>query len=92
MRRPPVWWRLRHSPSGKIENASAYQAAGIYGLLRTHERLDAGEPTEIHAHLNIQAVASLDKLAEMLGQSLIDDPKTIDITPTPTTEKPTKQD
>jgi hypothetical protein len=26
-----------------IENASAYLAAGIYGLLRTHERLDAGD-------------------------------------------------
>lgn len=75
----------------KIENASAYQAAGIYSLLRTHERLDAGEPTSITASINIQAVTSLDKLAAMLGQSLVDEEKTIDITPTPTTEKPTRQ-
>ena len=46
-------------------------------------RLLAAEPTEIHANLNIQAVASLDKLAAMLAQSLIDRQNTIDITPTP---------
>ena len=51
----------------KIENASAYQAAGIYGLLRTHERLNAGEPMQITASVNIQAVTSLDKLAGMLS-------------------------
>jgi hypothetical protein len=70
----------------KIENASAYQAAGIYGLLRTHERLDAGEPTQIAAFVSTQAVATLDKLAAMLAQSLIDRQEVIDITPT------TKQD
>jgi len=41
----------------------------------------AGEPTEIHPNLNIQAVTSMDKLAAMLGQSLIDDPRTIDVSP-----------
>jgi hypothetical protein len=46
----------------KLPAASAYQAAGIYGLLRTHERLDAGEPTEIHATLNVTASLNLDKL------------------------------
>jgi len=46
------------------------------------DRLLAGEPTEIHANLNIHAVTTLDKLAAMLGQSLIGDQKTIDITPT----------
>jgi hypothetical protein len=54
-----------------LDKASAYQAAGIYGLLRTHERLDAGESTqnvEIHAK---HEVAALDKLCEMLSQSLI---------------------
>jgi hypothetical protein len=57
----------------KIELASAYQAAGIYGLLRTHERLDAGEPTQITASLNVNAVASLDKLAAMFSQRLVED-------------------
>jgi hypothetical protein len=76
----------------KIENASAYQAAGIYGLLRTHERLDAGEPTQIAAFVGTQAVATLDKLAAMLAQSLIDRQETIDITPSQTTDKQTKQD
>jgi hypothetical protein len=36
-----------------LGNASAYQAAVIDGLLRTHERLDAGEATQniaIHSH------------------------------------------
>ena len=65
----------------KIENASAYQAAGIYGLLRTHERLDAGEPTQITANFNIHTVVAMDKLAALLSQSLIEDQKTIDATP-----------
>ncbi len=58
----------------KLEKASAYQAAGIYGLLRTHERLDAGEATqniEIHSHND---VAGLDRLCEMLSQSLAQQP------------------
>jgi transposase len=65
----------------KLDKASAYQAAGIYGLLRTHERLDAGEPTSISASLNIQAVASLDKLAAMFGARLVEEQKTIDVSP-----------
>jgi hypothetical protein len=56
----------------KIENASAYQAAGIYELLRTHERLDAGEPTQITANLDIHAIATMDKLTAMLSRSLIE--------------------
>jgi hypothetical protein len=54
-----------------IDKASAYQAAGIYGLLRTHDRLDAGESTQnvsIHSTLDL---VSLDKLSEMLGQALM---------------------
>jgi hypothetical protein len=65
----------------KIDNASAYQAAGIYGLLRTHERLDAGEPTQITASVNLELIADLDKLSRALGQSLIEDKKTVDVTP-----------
>lgn len=55
----------------KIDKASAYQAAGIYGLLRTHERLDAGEPTEITASVNLHAIQGLDRLASMLSQALL---------------------
>ena len=55
-----------------IGKASAYQAAGIYGLLRDHERKDAGEPTEIHANLTITAAVSIDKLADLLGRKLVD--------------------
>ena len=57
-----------------LGNASAYQAAGIYGLLRTHERLDAGEATQniaVHSHKD---VAALDELCEMLSQSLAQPP------------------
>jgi hypothetical protein len=55
-----------------IEKASAYQAAGIYGLLRTHERLDAGEPTEIIGHIqDRRSVESLEALAAALSQTLI---------------------
>lgn len=56
----------------KINECSAYQAAGIYGLLRTHERLDAGEPTEITASLNVHAAVGIDKLSAILGQRLIE--------------------
>lgn len=53
-----------------IEKASAYQAAGIYGLLRTHERLDAGEATE-NVAVNIGAKAeTIDALAALLHHSL----------------------
>ncbi len=54
-----------------MDKASAYQAAGIYGLLRTHERLDAGEATSnvaVHTKLELEG---LDKLCEMLAQSLV---------------------
>ena len=65
-----------------IENASAYRAAGIYGLLRTHERLDAGEPTQITANFDIHTVAAIDKLTAMLSNSLINErQQSIDVTP-----------
>jgi predicted transcriptional regulator len=54
-----------------IDNASAYQAAGIYGLLRTHDRLDAGESThniEVHTKLEVEG---LDKLSDLLSQRLL---------------------
>lgn len=56
----------------KLDKASAYQAAGIYGLLRTHERLDAGEPTEIIGHVtDRRSVESVEALAAALSQVLI---------------------
>ena len=54
-----------------IDKASAYQAAGIYGLLRTHDRLDAGESTqniEVHTKLEVEG---LDKLSDLLSQRLL---------------------
>jgi len=50
-------------------------------------RLLAGEPTEIHANLNLTAVTTLDKLAAMFSQRLVDEQETIDITPTQITDK-----
>lgn len=54
-----------------LDKASAYQAAGIYGLLRTHERLDAGEATVNIAVSSKVELTGLDKFCEMLSQSLI---------------------
>ena len=55
----------------KFDQTSAYQAAGIYGLLRTHERLDAGEPTQITASFTAVAIKDLDQLCEALSESLL---------------------
>ncbi len=55
----------------RLPDASAYQAAGIYGLMRTHARLDMGESTE-----NIAIVARVDAnnadgLAQRLATRLV---------------------
>jgi hypothetical protein len=63
-----------------IDKASAYQAAGIYGLLRTHERLDAGEPTQITASSNLNVAVELDAIAAALSSSLVP----IDVSPATT--------
>jgi transcriptional regulator with XRE-family HTH domain len=55
----------------KIDKASAYQAAGIYGLLRTHGRLDAGESTENLSVHHRHEIEGLDKLGALLSQSLL---------------------
>ena len=55
-----------------IDKASAYQAAGISGLLLDKSRLLAGEPTSIEAHLNLHAAVSIDKLCDVLNQRLIE--------------------
>ena len=57
------------------EKTSPYQAVGMYGILRTHDRLDAGESTEnisIRGTVEIQAT---DALAAVLAQALLDSPK-----------------
>ena len=65
----------------RIDEASAPQAAVIYGILRDKERLDAGEPTEILASLTRQEVAGIDKLGAALSQTLLLSGKEIDVTP-----------
>ena len=54
-----------------IGKASAYQAAGIYGLLRDHERKDAGESTE-NVSIRVEAAVTIDDLSARLSQRLID--------------------
>jgi hypothetical protein len=44
----------------KIDQASAPQAAMVYGILRDKERLDAGEPTEILASYSRVDISGLD--------------------------------
>src|ERR1043166_1853490 len=73
--------------SKSIDKASFLQAVTGAGILIDKTRLLAGEPTSISASLTVQAVASLDKLAALLGQSLVDDSKTIDVLPDQTPTK-----
>jgi hypothetical protein len=65
----------------RIDKASAPQAAMVYGILRDKERLDAGEPTEIVALHTRQEIAGLESLAAILGQTLLQRVKEIDVTP-----------
>ena len=60
------------SIEGKLENASAAQLAVVYGVMRDKERLDAGEPTEIHGHLHVHEIQSIDRLAERLSRALVE--------------------
>lgn len=54
-----------------LPKASAYQAAGIYGLMRTHERLDNGESTENIALAGKIEAQQSDQLANRLVQRLV---------------------
>jgi hypothetical protein len=76
-----------NAAEGKIDKASFYQLVYGAAIMTDKARLLAGEPTEIHANLNLTAVTSLDKLAAMFSQRLVEEQKTIDITPSQTTEK-----
>jgi hypothetical protein len=51
----------------QIDKASFYQLVFGAAIMMDKVRLLAGEPTEIHASLNIHAVTTLDKLAAILG-------------------------
>ena len=63
-----------------LDKTSAYQAAGIYGLMRTHERLDAGEPTGIIQVIDKSGVSKLDQVIDALSEALASR-KAIDVTP-----------
>jgi hypothetical protein len=53
----------------------------VYGILRDKERLDAGEPTEITASYSHAQIQSLDKLSQLLSQTLLPSGDLIDVTP-----------
>ena len=53
----------------------------VYGILRDKERLDAGEPTEITAVYSHTQIQGLDKLSQLLSQTLLPSGDLIDVTP-----------
>ena len=55
-----------------LDKASFLQSVTGYAILRDKERLDAGEPTEITATLNLNATVNLDKLCDALSHALVD--------------------
>lgn len=66
---------LKHAEDAVTKNpekTSPYQAIGMYGILRTHDRLDAGEPTDITVNYDVHAVVGLDRLGERLSQALLE--------------------
>ena len=75
--------RCLNQVTKKLPKASAYQAAGIYGLLRTHERLDAGEPTEVVGVMGRLEIKAEDELLRKLADTLLHSPppEPIDVTP-----------
>ena len=63
---------LDHAAS-RLGTTSPYQAMGMYGILRTHERLDAGEATHnVELHEKREVVASEATLAALLQSMGID--------------------
>ena len=55
-----------------LPKASALQAATVAAIMIDKSRILAGEPTEIHANLNLNAAVSIDKLCDILNQRLIE--------------------
>lgn len=78
-----------------LDKASAYQAAGIYGLLRQHERIDAGEPTSIVASVNVEVEGRIDEVVQALGSALLlksqASTQEIDVTPAKSDVTPGKR-
>ena len=74
---------------GKMDKASYSQLVFGAAIMTDKASLLAGEPTEIHATLNLNTVMAMDKLAGMLSQRLVDE-QTIDITPSQTIDKQAK--
>lgn len=54
----------------ELPNASAYQAAGIYGLLRDHERKDAGEATQHVAVVTVDETRAREAALKALMESM----------------------
>ena len=69
--------RLLAHADKNLEKTSPYQAIGMYGILRSHDRLDAGEPTEITLAVNLHHAEGLDRLAAILSQSLLPTPNDV---------------
>lgn len=66
-----------------IPETGARDAAVVYGILRQHERLDAGEPTSITDGAMSLKVPSLDALAGVLAEvvQLRREARAVDVTP-----------
>jgi hypothetical protein len=59
-----------NAAENKIDKASFAQLVFGAAIMTDKARLLAGEPTEIHANLNLTAVASLDNLHRCLANPL----------------------
>ena len=55
-----------------LDKASFLQATTGFAILVDKSRIFAGEPTDIHANLNLHAAVSIDKLCDVLNQRLIE--------------------
>jgi hypothetical protein len=79
-----AWTRILGKTLEKIEtkldnpadNASLSQLFMGAGISQDKVFLHAGQPTQITANLNINAVVALDKLAAMCAQRLVDENQT----------------
>jgi hypothetical protein len=65
----------------KMNRASYSQLVFGAAIMTDKARLLAGEPTEIHASVNLHAIQDLDRIGKLIGQVLLDDEKVIDVTP-----------
>lgn len=54
-----------------LPETHARDAAVTYGILRDHERVDAGEPTQLIGIAHLHEIPALDRLATVLAQRLL---------------------